>query len=171
MTTTPSQERLQQDTDALLRMFAQGGTVAGLYGLDESELDALYAFGLGHYNQARYAEASRIFGTIVTLQHGEPRFLNAYASSLQMLGQFDRAIHYFGLSQLLDASDPMPTFHSAECLLGLGWLDDAVDALDLVIQQCEAEPGRHVTLLERARALAGLVETRRAQAGAKAEEA
>ena len=46
--------RLQQDTEALLRMICNGGTMAGLFKLSDEELDALYTFGLGHYTQGRW---------------------------------------------------------------------------------------------------------------------
>ena len=40
---------------------------------------------------------------------GDPRYLNALAASHQMLGQHAQAVHFYGLSQLLDKKDPTPT--------------------------------------------------------------
>jgi type III secretion system low calcium response chaperone LcrH/SycD len=161
MTTAPAtEERLLEDTQALLRMLAQGGTMGGLFGLDEHELDAMYAFGLGFYQQARYGDAAKVFGLLVTMKHGEPRFLNAYAATFQVLGRYEQAIHYYGVSQLLDPADPVPTFHTAECMVALGWLDDARDALSLVIRQSEEKSAQFGTLLSRARALAELVQSK-----------
>jgi type III secretion system low calcium response chaperone LcrH/SycD len=156
-------ERLQQDTEALLRMICQGGTLAGLYQLSPHELEALYALGMNHYTQARYAEASKVFSRLVTLDHGEVRYYNALAAAHQMQGQHERAVHYWGVSQLLDASDPVPTFHTAQSLLALGLVQDALDALDIVVRQCPRRPG-HEELAARAEALLTLVRSKSAAA-------
>jgi len=155
--------RLQQDTEALLRMICNGGTMAGLFKLSDEELDALYTFGLGHYTQGRWTDAMKVFTRLVTLDHGQPRFYNALAASHQMLGQHERAVHYWGVSQLLDAKDPVPTFHTANSLLALGLVDDALDALDIVTRQC-TQQGRHPELAARAEALRALIRSKQAAA-------
>lgn len=162
-TTAGSPERLQQDTEALLRMVCKGGTLGGLFKLSADELEALYAFGLSHYAQGRYAESMKVFSRLVTLHHGETRYYNALAASHQMLGHHERAVHYWGVSQLLDASDPAPTFHTANSLLALGLVDDALDALDLVVTQCQRQD-QHPELAARAEALRVLVRSKKAAA-------
>lgn len=160
MATLPrSIARISADTDALLGLLADGGSLADLYGLTEQELEGLYAFGLAHYRQARYAQAAKIFARLVAMHHGEPRYLNALAAAHQMQGRHEQALHFYGVSQLLDPSDPVPTFHTAHSLLALGWQEDAREALQLVIQQADGEP-RHAALGERARALLNLVSGR-----------
>lgn len=154
-----SRERAAQDTEALLRVFTRGGTLGGLAGLEPQELEALYAYGLGYYQQARYADALKVFARLVALRHGEPRYLNALAASHQMLGQHAQAVHFYGLSQLLDKKDPTPTFHTATSLLALGLVEEAIDALDLVVRQCEGHDDRRA-LGTRARAQLELVRER-----------
>jgi type III secretion system low calcium response chaperone LcrH/SycD len=155
-TTTPQAARLEADTRALVRMLAEGGTLAGLYGLGRDELGALYAYGHLHYGQARYGEALKAFARLVTLRHGEPRYLNALAATQQKLGRHAQAVHYYGLSQLLDASDPAPTYHTAVSLVALGHTADAADALRIVLRQCAGRPARQA-LAARAQALLGLL--------------
>ena len=159
-TTTAGEERLQSDTRALLRMLTEGGTLAGLYGLAADELEALYSVGLGQYNQARWDEAQKVFGQLVTLRHGEPRYLNALAATHQMRGEHAKAVHYYGLSQLLAPKDPAPTFHTAH---SLGLVDDAVEALQIVLRQCDGDTGK-AALAQRAQALLDLVSSRVAAA-------
>lgn len=158
-TTAGTEARLREDTDALIHMLADGGTLGTLMGLAADELEALYAMGLGYYQQARYAEAMKVFARLVAFSHAEPRYLNALAAAQQMLGRHEQAIHYWGVSQLLDSSDPVPTFHTAESLLALGHVDDALDALDLVQRQCRRQQ-RHPALLARAEALQALVRSK-----------
>ena len=162
-TTTAGEERLQSDTRALLRMLTEGGTLAGLYGLAADELEALYSVGLGQYNQARWDEAQKVFGQLVTLRHGEPRYLNALAATHQMRGEHAKAVHYYGLSQLLAPKDPAPTFHTAHSLLALGLVDDAVEALQIDLRQCDGDTGK-AALAQRAQALLDLVSSRVAAA-------
>jgi type III secretion system low calcium response chaperone LcrH/SycD len=158
---------LKDDTEALLRLFGQGGTLGGLYGLSSQELEALYAFGLGYYRQARYGDALKVFAQLVSLKHGETKYLNALAATHQMLGHHPQAIHHWGVSQLLDATDPLPTFHTANSLLAMGEVGDALDALALVITQCQRD-GDKPALLARAEALQALVKAKAASAAATA---
>ena len=160
-TTTTTPTRREADTRALLQMLSQGGTLAGLHGLSAADLEPLYAAGLAQYAQARYAEAAKLFGRLVMLRHGDTRYLNALAACHQMLGQHERAVHYWGVSQLLDLKDPAPTFHTAHSLLALGLTDDALDALDSVLAQCDGQP-QHQVLQARAQALQALVRSRSA---------
>lgn len=156
---TPTDDRLTADTQALLKMLSQGGTLAGLAGVAERELEALYTWGQLQYRQGRWTEALKAFARLVALQHGEPRYLNALAATHQQLGRHAQAVHYWGLSQLLAPRDPLPTFHTAVSLLELGHEDDALEALDLVLRQCRRQGG-HAALVERAQALAELIRTR-----------
>jgi type III secretion system low calcium response chaperone LcrH/SycD len=164
-TTEPTGDHTQQDTEALLRMLARGGTLGRLISLSAGELEALYAMGLGYYAQARYADAMKVFSRLVTYSHAEPRYLNALASAHQMLDNHERAIHYWGVSQLLDTSDPLPTFHTASSLLALGHVDDALDALDLVQRQCERQ-GDQAALAARTETLRALVRSKASAARA-----
>ena len=63
------------------------------------------------------------------------------------------------LSRLLDKKDPSPTFHTATSLLALGLVEEAIDALDLVVRQCEGHEARRA-LGSRARAQLELVRER-----------
>ena len=85
------------------------------------------------------------------------------APILAELGHHERAVHYWGVSQLLDATDPVPTFHTANSLLALGLVDDALDALDLVVAQCQRQ-NQHPELAARAEALRVLVRSKKAAA-------
>jgi hypothetical protein len=57
---------------------------------------------------------------------------------------------------VLDMTDPVPTFHTAECLAAMGQLDDARDALDMVVKHCRTE--KHDALKARAQAMLEIVQ-------------
>ena len=82
----------------------------------------------------------RIFGFLVVNNQLEKRFYNAFASSLQMLGRHAEAVQYYSMASLFDIDDPLPTFHTAECFISMGWKDEARQALQFVIEQSTAAP-------------------------------
>jgi hypothetical protein len=57
---------------------------------------------------------------------------------------------------VLDMTDPVPTFHTAECLAAMGQLEDARDALDMVVKHCRTE--KHDALKARAQAMLEIVQ-------------
>ena len=148
-------------TDALL----EGAPLGSLLGIRADDFEQLYALGHGFYQQARYEEASRIFGFLALHDHMEPRFILALGASLQMTGRYEEAVRVYTVAVVLDPADPVPTFHLAECLIALERIQDAVEGLEMVIAQCD--PGQHDALLERADGLRGLL----AGQAAGAEEA
>jgi len=150
------EQRLESDLTALLRVFGQGGTLAPLLDLERDHLEALYAQGLAHYEQGRWSDALTIFGGLLMLDHAEPRYLNAVASTQQMLGHHAQALQYWGISQVLSPLDPAPTFHCANSLLAMGCVAEARDALGIVIAQTRDDPAQQA-LHTRARALLALI--------------
>lgn len=150
---------LARDTQALLDLLAQGGTLAEALDLPPRQLEALYAHGASLYRQERLDEAVRVFGLLVMLDHAQRRWAQALATALQAQGRHDRALHYWALVQLLDPSDPEPTLASAHCLLAQGHAREARSALQLVVRQCQGHPARD-GLGRRAQGLLPLVEAR-----------
>jgi hypothetical protein len=72
-----------------------------------------------------------------------------------MCRRYSDAIQYYSLASLMNMSDPIPTFHTAECLVQLGLPDDARQALGFVLKQCK--PELHDDLKERANSLLSLL--------------
>lgn len=133
-----------------------GETLGYLHGLDEHDHETLYAVALEFYNQARYDEALTLFRFLMTLNHLEERYIGAYAACLQMHKEYEQALVYYSMASVFDLSDPKPTFHTCECLIALGRIDEAHEGLGMVIEQC-VEP-HHEALARRAQALRDLIE-------------
>ena len=139
----------------LLDHFANGGTLGWIFDYEDADYEVLYALGHSMYAQARYSDALRVFGYLVTCNHMEKRFMNAFASSLQMLGSHKDAIKYYSLASVMDMSDPLPTFHTAECMLAIGMAEEAREALGYVLLQSKDEP--YAELRQRAQAMLDLL--------------
>lgn len=137
-TKTANQQALEKLPGQIGELLSNGATLGWMQNYDDTDYEALYALGHNLYAQSRYADAVRIFSFLVLQNHLEPRYMNAYASSLQMAGDYLEAIKCYSIASLMDMEDPLPTFHSAECLLAANMVTEAQEALGFVINQCKA---------------------------------
>ena len=142
--------------DQIAELLANGGTLGSVFNYEDQDYDVLYALGHSLYAQARYLDAMRVFGYLVMCDHMEKRFMNAFASSLQMLGSHKDAIKYYSLASVMDMRDPLPTFHTAECMLALGLQGEAREALGYVLRQSDAS--QYAELKQRAEGMLELLD-------------
>ena len=122
-------------TQKIADHFLAGGTLGDLQGFTDQDYEALYTIGHGMYSQERYDDALKIFGFLVMNNPFDRRFHQAMASALQMRGDFSEAIGYYSMASVMDIKDPVPTFHTAECLAALGQIEQAREALAIVLEQ------------------------------------
>lgn len=147
--------------------FSNGATLGDLIGYDDDDYEAVYALGHSFYAQARYLDALKAFGFLVMNNPLERRFVNSYASCLQMQKRHEDAIAFYGLASMMEISNPGPIFHTAECLIALGRIPEAVDALGIVVDLCE-KPDQEA-LKTRAQALLDLLKAPQSENGRNPE--
>jgi type III secretion system low calcium response chaperone LcrH/SycD len=140
--------------DAMTHL-GSGGVMGDFAGLDARDYEAVYTLGHNFYAQGKYLEAMRIFSYLVTNNHLERRFVNAFASSLHMVGGYKEAINYYGIAYAMDPRDSAPTFHSCECLIAMGLKAEAKEGLGLIIRRCTAPEQSEIR--ERSQALLALL--------------
>lgn len=126
---------LVENAGAITEHLANGGTFGQLKNIDKRQLEAVYTVGLHHYEAARYKDARLAFAFCVQNDHIEKRYYNALAGSFKMLRQPAEALKYYTVASMLDIKDPMPTFHTAECLIAMGMVAEAKEALEIVVRQ------------------------------------
>ena len=131
---TPSTPSLSEQA---LELLSHGTGLGDIMGYSDTEYEALYALGHNHYSQERYADAVKCFGFLVAHNTMEPRYMSAFACTLQMLKRYREAIQYHSVASVMDLEDPLPTFHTAECFMALEMHQEARDALKLVLAQCD----------------------------------
>ena len=158
-TSTASAQQTEQLQEKFVEFLGLGGTLAQAQDHDETYLESLYSVGHNLYSNTQYLDAKMIFGYLSLQNHREPRYMNAYASSLQMLGDFKEAIKFYSIASLIDIEDPLPTFYTAECMLALDYVTEAREALGFVLEQCDAP--EHAELKVRAEAMLALVNAAR----------
>ena len=76
-----------------------------------------------------------------------------------MLKQYDDAIGQYAQALLFDFADPLPSLHTAECLLHKGPPADALTVLAICLRR--AQSPEHAELRERATQLRQLIESAR----------
>ena len=157
ITTSPGRARdindvLQGMTSHLLA----GGTVRGFYGIEERELEAVYAYAYHLYNQARWMEAFQVFSFLCLHDHLQKRFHLGRGACLQMLKSHEPALKAYGAAYLLDASDPTTSLRIAECLISLRRRAEARALLQAVVELTAQSPELASTR-KRAAALAALL--------------
>lgn len=104
-------------------------------GLDDNDMEALYAVTYNIYMSGKYHEAMRLFGVLSLLDPSDYRFVFGGASCLQMTGEYMLASVYFQLAGGLDEEHPAPMLHTAECLLALKDRDGARTSLELALER------------------------------------
>lgn len=152
--TTP--EFTQQDADAaaenLLGLWKSGGTLAQAMGITSRECEAMYAHGHSLYAQGKYNDAFKIFAQLVAYDHMDSRYQLALASAMQMTRRYEEALQQYIVVTVMRVDDPIPVFHSAECLLALGRPQEARESLELVVESM-CKPGEHDAVKARSEAL------------------
>ena len=143
----------------VMELFGNGGTLKDVGGYTEREFEALYAMGYNLYNQAKYGDALLVFGFLLMHDQFGRKYYKAMGSCQQMLKRYEDAIRNYSMASLLDLQDPEPTFHTAECMVALGMVQEAREALDMVERQTRDKPERKA-MHDRAEAMLKLLEAR-----------
>ena len=112
----------------VIDLLQNGVTLKDLHGYTEQEMDAVYALAYNKYNQAKYEEAMHLFGFLLMHDQLERKYYKAFGSCLQMLKKYPEAIRNYSMASVFDVNDPEPTFHTAECLVALGMVEEACEA-------------------------------------------
>ena len=136
-----------------------GATLGDLRGFTADEMDAVYLLAHNAYQQRKYEDARRLFHFLAENDHTESRYWMGLAACLQLIGDHQQAVAAYGMTALLDATNPEPPLRACECYLALRDLAAARKALDAVALVCETTGGEqvHAATLKRAALLSAAV--------------
>ena len=152
--------KLDQFSEEMLKLFSHGGTLGDLYEFTDEEYEAVYQLGFNTYNQGRYLDALKLFAFLVIHNTYQRKYVFAYASCFQMLKQYKEAIQYYSLASAMDLKDPVPTFHTAECMIATGYFKQAREALEIVITQTKKQQPKFDELQQRAELMLGFLDSK-----------
>ncbi len=94
-------------------------------GLDDEEMEAMYAVAYNYYAQGLYGEARQCFRLLMFFSPHTYKYCLGMACTLQAVGDLEQACMFYLLAGSLDQVEPAPYLHMAECLIRL---DDRVGA-------------------------------------------
>lgn len=155
---------MSSDTEAGLtkerveEIIGSGGSAADAMGFDEKDVEVLYNLGYTEYQQQKYAEAAITFSFLCQVEHRDARFWMGLGGAWQMLQNYPGAAAAYSMAADCDPPDPKAPLHGAECLLALGQVEEALDALDQAIDWAPATDEPQATL-DRIRVLYEAAET------------
>lgn len=92
--------------------------------------EAFYAHAFALYQAGKMEDASEVFQVLCTRYPLEKRFWFGLAASCQESAHYEKALHAWAMSALLDPDNPYPHFHAAECSTSLQQKEDALFALE-----------------------------------------
>lgn len=118
--------------------------------LEDDTMEAIYSQAYMLYNQGKYQEASYIFRMLMLLDYMTQKYILGLAACLHRMKEYKDAANMYMLCSTLDASNPLPHYHSADCYLQLGFPEMASFSLGLVIAIAKDQP-QYTVIKERAR--------------------
>jgi len=138
---TPIQcpEDLEAHLEKFLPTQMKSETLQKAFGISGFELEEVYAEAHMHYAQDAFLEAATAFRWLVFFNTFVPKYWMGLAASLQMLEKYDKALHAYALSALLDSHNPYPHFHAYECYVELNNKEDADKALELAYRRTQGK--------------------------------
>lgn len=93
------------------------------------DFQSLYSEAVQEYEAGHYDRAHDLFCNLSMELPMQPDVWKGLASCNQVRKHYPEALIGWSMAALLDANDPVPHFHAAECLLAKG---DRIEALKAV---------------------------------------
>ena len=114
--------------------------IRDILGLDDKQMNGLYAMGYNFYQAGKYDDALKIFRALCLFDQLEPKHWIGMGATLQMMKMYEEAANAYGFAAIMDCHDPRPSFHAAECYIALNDKEKAEAALNSVVVLCEPTP-------------------------------
>ncbi len=103
--------------------------LALLFGYDADLMNKMYLIGRDAFEKGHNADASKVFGLLVTLDPGYATCWTALGIILHAERQYKESLFAFGIASQIDEQNPLVYLYSARCCKQLGMKKEAEDAL------------------------------------------
>lgn len=97
-----------------------GASLKDLRGLDDAQMDNLYAFAYQFYEQGRLDDAQRLFHFLCIYDFYNPQYWMGLAAVHQLKRDYAKAVDLYAVAFAQGRNDYRPLFHSGQCQLALG---------------------------------------------------
>jgi len=143
---------------SLLEKMCKGEcAIRDILGLDDKQMNGLYAMGFNFYQAGKYDDALKIFRGLCLFDQLEPKHWLGLGATLQMLEKYEEAANAYGFAAIMDCHDPRPSFHAAECYIALNDKEKAEAALNTVIELCPEDIPENKPFVDKAKAILELM--------------
>ena len=168
---TQASEETRKNVDAILDHFlTSGGVVKDAHGIEDKEMEAVYAVGYNLYKAGKLDDALKVFRFLVFFDHLEKKYWMGLGATQHLQGKYEDAINAYSYAALLDMEDPRAALHAAECHLAMGNKVEAESALNAVLEFAPSSSGTD-KYRERAEAFLSLMEKQDAGGDGAGKEA
>ena len=136
--------------------------------LGDDTMEAMYGQAYNLYNQGKYQDAAYIFRLLMLLDYMTSKYILGLAACLHRMKEYKNAANTYLLCSSLDAKNPLPHYHAADCYLQLGYPEMAAFSLGLVIAVAADQP-QYAIIKERARLMKETLDAESAEKAKKFE--
>lgn len=120
-----------------------------LLGLSDAMLEGIYSQGLRLYNAGKYKEASQVFRLLLVINPNIMKCVMGFGACFHVQKDYKMALNLYSVATRLDQNNPLPLFHSSDCLIQMGDYASALNVLGIMIEKVGENP-RFRRLKERA---------------------
>ena len=118
---------------ALEAMVTGKATLKDFRGIDDAQMEAMYAMGYNFYQAGRNEDAQKVFHVLAVLDNLEPKYWMGLGATFHEDGKWEKAAACYQMALTLDLKDPQPPYRLAECYAKLGLreqVEGCVEALE-----------------------------------------
>ncbi len=115
--------------DFVSNTLAKSETLQKAFEVSPYEMEEIYNEAYRYYQENHYVEASTAFRWLVLLNPFIGKYWRGLAASLQLLNKYEKALHAYAMTALLESDDPYPHFYAYECYKALKNKEEAARAL------------------------------------------
>lgn len=120
----------------------EGATLKDLRGISTEQMDDLYGYAYGFYQQGRLDDAEKFFHFLCIYDFYNAHYWMGLAAVHQLKRNYQKAIDLFAVAFAQNTNDYLPMFHSGQCQLALGKAGKAKACFDTVSKNTASDDVR-----------------------------
>lgn len=125
--------------DFMPNVLLKNETLQKAFGISDFELEEIYAEAYDYYCENAFEQAETAFRWLVLFNPFTEKYWLGLGSAQMMQSAYEKALHSFAMSALLNSENPDSHLYAFECYLALDNMEDAEKALHLAYQRTEGK--------------------------------